>query len=188
MAEKLKLNDEENLLIVALGALDGAPIRSKIKLQKMLFLISNLFDNYKDILEYEPHLYGPYSEVVEETLQDLMTLGLVNESINQYTLTSKGKEVYLDLKIKKEVLQVMSDFKNFLNDLSQDEVLVFVYACYPKFISESIKWNELKPKRIAIALSLLKKGKISYSKALEVSGINQAEFEKKIKEQNIAWK
>ena len=50
-------------------------------------------------------------------------------------------------------------FKEFLNDLPDEEILAFIYVSYPDYISESAKWDELKPERIKIAVSLLRKEK-----------------------------
>ena len=65
------LEDEERILLYSIGALDNTPIRNKTKLQKLLFLISNVFKEYSALLEFEPHLFGPYSEIANDTLEDL---------------------------------------------------------------------------------------------------------------------
>ncbi len=182
------LEEEEKIIIFSLGALDGSPLRSKIKLQKLLFLISNVFKNYEDLLEFEPHLFGPYSENIEYIVEDLIKLGLIEKEGIKYTLTNEGKKLYQCLKPKEELVNVIEDFKEFLNDLSDEEVLVFVYVTYPNYIEESAKWEELKQKRIPIAISLLKKQKISFGKAVEISGLSLGDFEELINEKKIKWK
>lgn len=182
------LQEEEKIVIYCLGSLDNAPIRSKIKLQKLVFLISNVFKEYKDLFEFEPHLYGPYSETLEYIVQDLEKLGLIEIERSKYKLTKKGFDLYLQLKPKKELMNVVEDFKDFLNDLQDEEILAFVYVSYPKYISESIKWDEIKTNRIKIAISLLKKEKISFGKAVEISGLTSYKFEESLKKNNIKWK
>lgn len=185
---RIVLNDEEKIVLYAIGALDSQPLRSKVKLQKLLFLFSKVFPDFADLLEYEPHLLGPYSEIVDNVLEDLLTLGLVEKERNSYKLTTKGQEIFNSIKAKKEFLEVMNDFKDFLHDLPYNEVLTFVYAFYPEYISESAKWDELKPNRIKVAVSLLKKGKIGFSKASELAQMNPIDFERYLISNNIRWR
>lgn len=182
------LEDEEKVVIYSLGALDNNPLRSKIKIQKLLFLISNVFKEYKDLLEFEPHLFGPYSETLDYLVQDLQKLGLIEIEGSRYKLTKNGFELYQQLKPKRELMNVVEDFKEFLNDLPDEEILAFIYVSYPDYISESAKWDELKPERIKIAVSLLRKEKISFGKAIEISGLSLSKFEELLKKNNIKWK
>jgi uncharacterized protein YwgA len=170
------LEDEEKIILYALGALNGTPIRSKTKLQKLLFLVSNVFENYKDLLEFEPHFFGPYSETVDTVLDDLVSLGLVKKGGNKYSLTSEGFYIYDNLRPKKELKYVIDDFKVFLNDLPQDELLAFIYVTYPRYTEESAKWNKIQANRKKIAVSLLRKHKVSFGKAVEISGLSSSEF------------
>jgi uncharacterized protein YwgA len=182
------LNDEEKLILFTIGSLNQTPIRSKIKIQKILFLISNVFKGFQNLLDFEPHLFGPYSETLDYVLESLIKLGLVKRDGNSYRLTVEGQILVESLKPKAELLSVINDFKSFLNDLSDEEILVFVYTSYPQFISESIKWDELRPKRVSIALSLLHKGKISFSKAAEIAGMSAIDFDKLLKERGMPWR
>jgi len=185
---RFALNDEEKLILFTIGSLDLAPIRSKIKIQKILFLISNVFKGFQNLLEFEPHLFGPYSETLDYVLESLIKLGLVKKEGSSYRLTDDGQELVGSLKPKPELINVINDFKSFLNDLSDDEILVFIYASYPQFISESVKWDELKPKRVSIAHSLLNKGKISFSKAAEIAGMSSVDFDKLLRDRGMAWR
>jgi len=185
---RFTLNDEEKLILFTIGSLNQAPIRSKIKIQKILFLISNVFKGFQNLFEFEPHLFGPYSETLDYVLESLIKLGLVKKEGSSYRLTEEGQSLVESLKPKAELLTVIKDFKLFLNDISDDEILVFIYASYPQFISESIKWDELKPKRVSIALSLLNKGKISFSKAAEIAGMSSVDFDKLLKERGMPWR
>lgn len=182
------LEDEEKIVIFAVSALDNTPLRSKIKIQNLLFLISNVFKEYKELLEFEPHLFGPYSETLEYIVEDLVKLGIVEIDGSKYRLTKKGLELYSHIKPKKELIKVINDFKEFLNDLPDEEILAFVYVSYPDYISESAKWSELKKDRVKIAISLLKKEKISFGKAVEISGLSSSKFEDLLKINKIKWK
>ncbi len=183
-----ELEQEEKIVIFLLGALHAAPIRTKTKLQKILFLVSKVFGKYADLLEYEPHLFGPYSENLDYILEDLIKLGLVDKTGTSYFLTAKGLVLFKKIKPDRKLTQVIEDFKDFLNDLPDSEVLTFIYSSYPEFIEESAKWDELKPNRKRVAISLLKKGKISFAKAAQVSGLSEKEFEEFLYKNRIKWR
>lgn len=183
-----KLEDEEKIILYSLGVLDNVPVKSKTKLQKLLFLLSNVFEDYSELLNFEPHLYGPYSESVDDLLEDLIKLGLVQHNKSQYFLTPFGMELYKRLQPKKELIEVLQDFKLFLNDLSEEELLTFVYVTYPEFTSEAVKWEKLQEKRVHYALKMLKKEKISFSKAVEISDMPYADFGLLAKKEGVVWK
>ena len=182
------LSDEEKILIYALGALNNSPLQTKVMIQKLLFLFSNVFTDFKGLLHYEPHLLGPYSETVENTLQSLIQLGYVSNKGNGYQLSSEGLEVFEALVPKEEIVHVISDFKDFLHDLSEDEILAFVYSVYPEYIAESARWDNLKRRRVELAISLLKREKVSFSKAAEIAGMNAGDFERTLREKQVRWR
>ncbi|GLI11558.1 hypothetical protein MARBORIA2_06480 [Methanobrevibacter arboriphilus] len=184
----MKLEGDQKLLIYAVGSLD-TPLKSRIKLQKLFFLVSNVFEDINDAFRFEPHLFGPYSEILDETSEELIDLDLIKKNKNSpFLLTAKGKEEYEKLSPKKELKEVIDDFKNFLNDMSDDEVMTFIYAFYPDYISESTKWDKLKKKRSKIALNLLKKRKISFSKAVQLSELGYREFQDLANSEGIKWR
>lgn len=182
------LNDEEKLILYSLGALDNTPLRSKVKIQKLLFLVSNVFKGFQGLLKFEPHLLGPYSETVNDVLESLMKLELVEQKGARYQLSEEGLHIFNALDPKPDLVSVIEDFKAFLHDLSDEEVLTFIYVTYPDYISESIKWEELKPQRLDLAISLLKKKKVSFSKAAEVAGQDPIQFDETLCDRGIRWR
>lgn len=185
---QIRLNDEEKLVLYAIGAVDNSPLKSRIKIQKLMFLISNIFKDFQGLLHFEPHLFGPYSETLDNVLESLIRLGFVESIGSNFRLTDSGLEAYSSLKPKPELARVIDDFKRFLNDLNDEEVLAFIYASYPKYISESVKWDELKPRRKDFAISLFRKNKVSFGKAAEIAGLNLIEFDILLKNKNIRWR
>ena len=182
------LNEEEKVILYSLGALSCSPINNKTKLQKLLFLTSNVFPDYKELIDFEPHLFGPFSEDIEVIIDDLIRIGLVDNKGDKYFLTRRGIKLFSHLKPADELMRVIEDFKDFLNDLTNDELLTFVYVSYPEYIEESIKWDQLKGKRVMIAISLLKKQKISFTKAVEIAGLPTKDFEDILVKRKIKWK
>jgi uncharacterized protein YwgA len=184
----IQLDDTERVILFSIGSLGGTPLGSKVKLQKIHFLLSKAFPDLGSLFDYHAHLYGPYSDVVETVLEDLISLGLVRRHGSAYELTGEGRRVHDRLRPGKELVQVMEDFKAFLNDLTDNEILTFVYAFYPEYISESAKWDELKGRRADVAASLLRKQKISFSKALELSGLDGERFIALLKSRGVRWR
>ncbi|NPA63331.1 MAG: hypothetical protein GXN95_07285 [Methanococci archaeon] len=182
------LEPEEKIILYALGALNNTPLNSKIKLHKLLFLVSNVFPQLNKLLEFEEHFLGPYSEKINYILDDLISLGLVEKKGGKYKLTEKGMEIYKRLKPKPELKEVLEDFKEFIHDLTDDEILAFIYVSYPKYTKESIKWDELKKRRVDLAISLLKKQKVSFGKAAQIAGLSPIEFEELLLKRGIKWR
>ena len=106
---------------------------------------------------------------------------------NKIKLTNLGKKIALKIseKINDEGKQIVSDLKEFLNDLSEDELLGFIYFSYPKMRKESLKFQKIKRKRETIAISLYQKGKVSLGKAAEIAGMTIETFISLLKRMNI---
>lgn len=181
------LDEEEKLVLLAVGAL-GQPLRSKIKLQKIIFLVSNVIEGLQEDLGYEPHLYGPYSETVENISEDLVSLGYVNQEGSKFSLTPKGREEYKRLKPSKEIIQLIDDFKAFLNDMTDEEVMIYIYSFYPDFIEESTKWDELKKYRVDRSIKLLQREKLSMGKAAAMAGMNSFDFAQYLNNHGVQWR
>ena len=46
------LDDDEKIIIYSIGSNNNTPIASKVKLQKILFLISNLFQHFQEKFDF----------------------------------------------------------------------------------------------------------------------------------------
>ncbi|MDH7508937.1 MAG: UPF0175 family protein [Methanomassiliicoccales archaeon] len=180
--EELEL--EEQVVLYCIGALNR-PLRSELYLQKLLFLVSNVFPELKDELRFEPHLMGPYSFKVSQILEDLITDELVEKRKGGYKLTQTGGRTFSSLTLPRELRNVIEEFKDILPDLTEDELLVFVYALYPDYISESTRWDRLRPKRKELAASILRKSKVSFSQAARIAGMNSVSFADYLKKRGI---
>ena len=174
-----KMNFEERVLrtltdiqsmIILLANAGNIPIKGRTWLQKEMFLLAERIEKIREDASYEPDLMGPYSDVLEEELTQLENLGIISIDDNKISITSSGKQIakILEKKESAEVLQYIKDYKEFLNDLSQDELLCFVYSSRPDMTKESVKYEKLKPKMEKVLLNLVIKEKISKSRAAEL--------------------
>lgn len=180
----LTLTQKYSMLLIA--ANNNDPIKGRIWFQKELFLVAENIQRLEDETEFEEDLMGPYSQNADAELERLRVEGLVELS-GKIRLTSKGKEAAkrLELKTSKETKEILSDMKSFINDLSEEEVLGFIYFSYPHMVTESIKLNEIKAKRCEIAVSLYRKKKVSIGKAALIAGLSQEDFINKAKSDNV---
>ncbi len=178
------LSATQKYMILLLSANDFEPVKGKTWLQKELFLITNNIPELEET-DFEEDFYGPYSEVVDTELEGLQIEGIVDTE--KIRLTRFGKDVAKKIspKVRKENLEMISEFKSFLNDLTEDELLGFIYFSYPEMRTYSVKFQEIEEKRLRIAESLYRKKKIGLGKASSIAGISQEELIKKVRASGI---
>jgi predicted HTH domain antitoxin len=171
----LTLTQKYTLLL--LSANNSQPITGRVWFQKELFLVSKNLPRLETEVDFEGSLMGPYSENADAELDQLRIEGLI-ECNGKIKLTAKGQEVANKVKQKarKETLELLSDMKSFINDLSEDEMLAFVYFSYPDMTIESIKLDEIRAKRVNIAMLLYRKRKTSIGKSAQIAGLSQEDF------------
>lgn len=152
----------------------NAAVRGDVLLQKELFLIGDYIEEIGEDADFVPHIYGPYSEAAEVALDELISLCLVRRSEGSYILTPDGVRVWEKVcsVFHIEESGAIDDFKAFLNDLSVDEVLLFIYITYPEYTRESARLHDILQKRVPLSASLYRKGKVSLEKAAFLAGMN----------------
>ena len=156
------LEDGEELqkFIILLVNANDEPIRGGLKLQKMMFLLSDKINEIKEQSSYDADSYGPYSEVIDEELNYLEQIGVLSSCNGEITITKEGREIAKEMKknMNPNIITALSEYKKFLNDLPTKELLAYVYSAYPDMVKES---ENLKPDMEYHLFSLIKKQKIS---------------------------
>ena len=71
---------------------------------------------------------------------------------------------------------LVCDIKREFNDMSLNELLLFMYVTYPETAENSDVRDKILHERCPIALSLLRKGKVTLQKAAELAGIKLEDF------------
>ena len=170
-----QLNTVGKFVLLLLGANDSEPVPSNIHFQKEMYLLQKLFPELADETDYEPYFLGPYSEIVDSEAEELKSSGLIQIVSGKFRLTSEGEKIHSVVKqgSNAKEIQKSEEFKEFLNDLTKDELLAFIYFSYPsteEFEKESIEYEDLLPKRRRLAVSMYQKGKISAQKAAQIAG------------------
>lgn len=173
--------------IILAAYLNGEPLMGDTKLQKIMFLLSDVVEEVRDDCSYDADMYGPYSEIVDYELDDLTEMGVLRHGHNKIETTSMGRDIAKELlkRERQEIVDLLSKYKAFLNDLTVNESLAYVYSAYPSMASASIKIDELKPNMENYIMSLVKKQKISAQRAAELLHISHRHALKKISERGI---
>lgn len=154
---------------------DEKPVKGKTTFQKEMFLIGNFISEIGEEADFFSHSFGPYSEASEIGLNDLISLGLVEEkSKDTYVITKSGHDV-LEIvpgTFSSEERMSIADFKRFFGNLTNNELLLFVYVSYPDYVDESIVYSEVMKDRAKNSFSMYKKGAVSLEKAAFLAGLN----------------
>jgi hypothetical protein len=172
------------VLALLAEASDGA-IRDHLRLQKALYLLSRQSTHLQDDLGFEPHFQGPYSETVESSTADLAALGYVRGS------PAKGKYSLVESEAG-EIRSLLAELMpaepragvravvTFLKGLTNDELLLVVYTDNNFIGNQSVVRTNVFENRIKLATSLLRKGKVTLSRAAELADLSLGELEKAV--------
>lgn len=184
----LEDGDELHKFIILLANANGESIKGRTKLQKMMYLLSDKIEEIKEQSSYDADNYGPYSEVVDEEEQYLEQIGVLTSSPGEIALTETGKEIAQELSKHEDekILKVLNEYKKFLNDMTGNELLAYIYSAYPDMTEESVEYENLKPNIENYILSLIRKQKISSQRAAELLDRSQDYIIKKMKDKRMA--
>jgi len=184
MEQHDEIDPVEKYLFLLLYANDK-PVRGNLWLQKEMFLIFRNIPSAKE--EFEAYYLGPFSELVDEYLSQLSISEYIKKDSQGFRLTEKGKRIASDLwrSEKNEVKELIKDVKNFLGDMSRDELLVFIYSTFEDFAEQSEVKEEIEQKRLKVSIDLFKKGKISLKRAAAIAKIPLNEYVTLLKNKGI---
>ncbi len=171
-----QLDAVERYLLLLLYAPDhtdkfAQPVRGRTWLQKEMFLLSKLTGELEEKTEYDPNIMGSYSQIVDE-VEDQFYISEYEERLgDSMKLSLEGKrlaeEVWSGASEREK--RIVAGVKTLLNDMSQLELLGFIYAEYPETAVNSEKKAEVEARRLEIAISLFQKGKVPLEKAAQVA-------------------
>lgn len=177
------LDNAEKIFLILLEADGGEAVPGNLWLQKEMFLIAKNLEPLENYLEFEPHLQGPYSEIVKNKLENLQYKGYVRKERGKIQLTEKGEKLvdFIYSNASEQLLNLIEDVKRFVNDLSKEELLVYVYYSYPDMTAESYEIENIESRRKEVAKQLYEKEKVSLEKASELAGQRISDFKREIK-------
>ncbi len=164
-----------------------SPVKGRSWLQKEIFLISKNIEDLERQSDFEAHLQGPYSEEVDEALEQLSLVGVVKIE-GKITLSNMGVEIAKKISkdIPNEIREIIQDMKSFLNDMTEDELLAYVYFSFPEMTKQSVKLDQAKKARESAAIKLFSHGKLSIGKASQIAGMNKEKFIYELRKRKIS--
>ena len=192
MGNKMFLNEEftllEKVILLLLYLKDKLPIFGKLRLQKMVFLISQDIPELEEELDFEAYKYGMYDQTIDDTLEglELDEFVAIKEDDNKIMITPKGVEKAKELvKEFSKKVGILEEVKELFTDLTEDEILALIYSKFPEFAKYSEKLEEIKKKRKNLAISLYIKRKVSLEAASEIAGTSIKEFIGMLRERKL---
>jgi uncharacterized protein YwgA len=181
------LSEVKRNLLLLLSSNSNEPINGKLWYQKELFLVSKNNKKLEEEANFEPYFWGAHSELVDTEMDELIQLGVVKKIGSKYLLTDIGRDIAHTVlkKTSKSEKELIEDVKDFLNSLTKDELLLFIYVSYPNMCEDAVELKNLLPKRKEIAIRMYRKRKISVGKASEIAGVSVSEMIKELQERKI---
>ena len=171
--------DQLHKIIVLLCHAGGEPVRGRTKMQKLVFMLSQIYGRDEE-MGFEPDMYGPYSEIVEEERSYLEGLGILSSRGNRIGITAAGIKVAEALAEQEpEMLKVVARYKTMFNDMTTNEVLAYVYAMYPDMAKKSLVSKKIKSRMDMYVMSMLRKRKITSGRASMLLGKSRESIIKK---------
>ena len=163
--------DQLHKIIVLLCHAGGdEPVRGMTKMQKLVFMLSQIYGRDEE-MGFEPDMYGPYSEIVDEEVHHLEGLGILSGRGNRIGITAAGiKAAEALAEQEPEMSKVVARYKIMFNDMTTNEVLAYVYATYPDMAKKSPVYDRIASEMDAHVTSMLRKRKITSGRAAMLLG------------------
>jgi predicted HTH domain antitoxin len=168
--KKLSVIEKYILMIIYVAK----KIKGRLWFHKEMFLLSKAFNELAEELDFESYSFGPYSEALEEYRDMLENSGL----IKKLELTEEGLRLAEELwkHEKEERKEIIKEIVEFLENLDEDELLLFILVNYPEMTDKSDIREKIMKRRKEIALKMLKEEKISISLAAKLAGLSIKEL------------
>ncbi|MEM3665224.1 MAG: hypothetical protein QXW47_10020 [Candidatus Jordarchaeales archaeon] len=173
----------ERYIILLLGVVDR-PIPSLEHLQKELFILSRVNPRVAELIHFEKHYKGPFSQNVAEVVNNPVyyTDAFRRDREGRCWITPEGKKIYEELVRENagkpgfsHLLAVMKAIRELYDALSKEELLFLIYVTYPEYQEKSSFSDQLlSPERKRkIAEKLLEKGLITEERYRELVGSDE---------------
>jgi len=183
--EDLGIVEPIEWVLALLHAFEGrAP--SKLHVQKALFVASRYIDNLRETLEFKAYRMGPWSEEVNDVVENAILSGLLISSKNGIALTGRGavKARSVWRKLSDRDREVLTRVANLLGRMSEDELLLYIYTLYG-YSEKSDVVTRLLRRRRELALSMLRKGLISVGLAAKIAKMTVQDFVKYLRRRGV---
>lgn len=178
---------EQVFFMLLYAPVDGGgpePVRGETWLQKEMYALSRVFPDLEEDANFEDYQYGSYSESVDEVKDQYENSKYLDRgSKGEIQLSAKGRALAVEVwsAASEEERQAVREIKEVFNDMSLDELLLFMYQTYPETAESSSVRDRVLCNKLRLAMSLYRKGKVSYQKAAELAGMRLDDFMQRVK-------
>ncbi|MEM0005054.1 MAG: UPF0175 family protein [Desulfurococcaceae archaeon] len=168
--------DAFDIVLALLHALRGRSV-SRIHIQKALYLASRRLDRLRDVLEFARYRMGYWSEDVHDVLEQLLDNGDVKVVNGLIAPTEQGLDRAREAwgLLDETEKSVLSEVVDFVSQLSEDELLLYIYVVYGGYEKSDVLERLLR-RRKQLAFSMYNKGAISIDMAAKIAGLTIPEF------------
>jgi predicted HTH domain antitoxin len=155
------------------------PVKGSTWLQKELFAISKNVPLVEEEADFDAYRYGSFSETIDEISDQFEISKYIQKDTNgSIYLTQKGDTLSAALWASTDIKnrELVCDIKKEFNDLTLNELLLYMYVTYPETSQNSDVRDRVLRDRRTLSLSLLRKGKVTIQKAAELAGMILEDF------------
>lgn len=148
----------------------------KLRIQKVIRFFEYL--SKKEDVDFSNFKLGGVSYELEENRENLLEYELIAQTNTLFSLTSEGKLAVEELRntITTNEYNWLVFAKQQLNDLTDDELLFFMYMTIPETQKFSTEFQRLEKKKESLVKSLFSKRRIDLETATKWLRISEADF------------
>jgi len=159
----------------------------KLRLTKMIFLISYDIKELREELDFKIYKTEIYDQNINDILDGLKQDGFIKIKNKYIMLTEKGIEEAEKIfkEFSKKEIDILEEVLDLFDGTTDDEILAVFYFKVPGFSELSGPLPKIIKNRKKLAISLYRKGKISIGAASEIAGMNIKDFMEMLKKKNL---
>ncbi len=178
----LEISELEKYILLLIYV-DDEPIYGRQKLQLIMYMLGSPYPEIREWCNYTIRDDGPYSVVLDDTLERLVRIELVQEKDNIVQLTEQSIECAVIIGEEKggfpkiqdpfnlTMTWIFHNYKHIMNDVTLPEALSYMYCKHPDMTKGSATYKKLKPDIKEHIISMYAKEKMSFGRAGELLGI-----------------
>ncbi len=170
------------LVLLKLPDRKGQKATDILRINKMLKYFDYLLDQKN--IDFSCYKLGAVSDEVHETVDEFEECDLITKDQRaNYSLTKDGQLATKELGplLDEKETKLLQHTKNLLNDMTDDELLFFMYMTFPVTTKNSTEFPRLFRKKGELVKSLYVKGKISAATGAKWLNVPETEFLEKYK-------
>ncbi len=181
-SKMLEISEIEEYIILLVHVKDE-PVQGRQKLQFLLYILGDSYEELRELCNFTIKDNGPYSTVLDTSLDRLIRLGLLVERDDSIQLAEKSTTYAKEIIDKKDKILkfpgmfdlkmsfIFTKHKSTINDITIPEMLSFMYCLYPDMQKGSTTYEKLKLDIKEHLFSLLSKEKLTLARVGEFLNI-----------------